>query len=130
MFNTRLIPFDASWIPGRFQTTRDIEPEGLSPKVQFGSDELANVDGREVYRLPLQYVDDSGIDTAVSVQVFAKPLTNIPALSLVHLTGTVRISAWDRDGRVRYTFTADGIAVDSMNVSPAASTLYTGGDDD
>lgn len=109
-------PVAADRFSGIFQATQKIDPTAMHPKQAYtpdgkpsGEDKL--VDGHRVYRIPAQYIDDSGIDNSVSLQVFTMPTAPIPALAQLVPTGTVRMVPWVRNGRIAWSLTADGIEV-------------------
>lgn len=88
----------------------------LTPKQGYTADgkpsgEAKLVEGHQVYRVPVQYIDDSGVDSSVSLQVFTLPTKLIPALAQLVPTGTVRMVPWVRNGRIAWSLTADGIEV-------------------
>lgn len=131
MFSLSSIPFSASVLPGCGLTTRAFDPATASPKTKYQTGEIATVDGQPVYRVPAQWVDDMGVDASVSIQSIHLPASPLPALSRIRLTGNVRVSAWDRDGRVHYTLTADGIEpLDAPSVSSADLAYTEGGETD
>ena len=120
MFSLNSFALSAADVAGLFQTTRAFDPARSQPKKAYGTDDVALVDGRPVYTMPVQFIDETGVDLNVNVQVFDKPPQSIPALSRVSLTGALRVSAWVRDGRVHYTLTADGVEVEQLDVTPIA----------
>lgn len=129
MFSLSSIPFSASALPGCGLTTRAFDPATASPKTKYQTGEIATVDGQPVYRVPAQWVDDMGVDASVTIQVIHLPASPLPALSYIRMVGNVRVSAWDRDGRVHYTLTADAIELmDAPSISSAVQT-YTEGSD-
>lgn len=130
MFSLSSFALSATDIDGLFQTTRAFDPARSQPKKTYGTDDVALVDGRPVYTMPVQFIDETGVDPNVNVQVFDKPAQSIPALSRVSLTGALRVSAWVRDGRVRYTLTADGVEVEQLDVTPIAPAHAVRGGDD
>lgn len=129
MFSLASFALSAADVAGLFQTTRAFDPARSQPKKTYGTDDVALVDGRPVYTMPVQFIDETGVDPNVNVQVFDKPAQPIPALSRVSLTGALRVSAWVRDGRVHYTLTADGVEVEQLDVTPVAPAHALRGDD-
>lgn len=129
MFSLNSFALSAADVAGLFQTTRAFDPARSQPKKTYGTDDVALVDGRPVYTMPVQFIDETGVDPNVNVQVFEKPAQSIPALSRVSLTGSLRVSAWVRDGRVHYTLTADGVEVEQLDVTPIAPAHALRGDD-
>lgn len=129
MFSLNSFALSAADVAGLFQTTRAFDPARSQPKKAYGTDDVALVDGRPVYTMPVQFIDETGVDPNVNVQVFDKPAQSIPALSRVSLTGALRVSAWVRDGRVHYTLTADGVEVEQLDVTPIAPAHALRGDD-
>ena len=129
MFSLASFTLSAADVAGLFQTTRAFDPARSQPKKAYGTDDVALVDGRPVYTMPVQFIDETGVDPNVNVQVFEKPAQSIPALSRVSLTGSLRVSAWVRDGRVHYTLTADGVEVEQLDVTPIAPAHALRGDD-
>lgn len=106
----------ADSVAGSFQTTRAFDPATARPKMDYTPDGRPSgtaklVDGREVYRIPSQYIDDSGVDANVSLSVFTKPTMPIPPLATLMLTGIVRVVPWVRNGRIAWSLTADGVEV-------------------
>ena len=129
MFSLNSFALSAADVAGLFQTTCAFDPARSQPKKAYGTDDVALVDGRPVYTMPVQFIDETGVDPNVNVQVFDKPAQSIPALSRVSLTGALRVSAWVRDGRVHYTLTADGVEVEQLDVTPIAPAHALRGDD-
>lgn len=109
-------PVAADRFAGILQATQKIDPATMHPKQGYTADgkpsgEAKLVEGHQVYRVPVQYIDDSGVDSSVSLQVFTLPTKLIPALAQLVPTGTVRMVPWVHNGRIAWSLTADGIEV-------------------
>lgn len=128
----------ATDIVGAFQTTRGIDPSTIRQKMQYDDQgHVTNlpklVDDRPVYQIPVQYIDEHGVDANVTLSVFNAPTTQIPPLSRIQLVGSVRTVPWVRNGRVAWSLTADSVRVmqlDTAPIAPAPSPFTTGEDDD
>ena len=112
---------DAADIPGAFQTTRGIDPANLRQKMEY--DAMGHVtttpklvDGRPVYQIPCQYLDEYGVDANVSLSVFNAPTALIPPLSHIQLVGSVHPVPWVRNGRIAWSITADSVKVMTMPI--------------
>lgn len=123
----------ADTLTGAFQLTRLFDPMTARPKPAYGDDGKPTgvaklVGGREVFSLPLLFFDDNGIDTNVSVSVFNKPPTSLAPMTLVRLTGDVRMVPWVRNGRIAWSLTADGVEV--VDTVPASLSGKVGKSND
>lgn len=117
MFSTARFAFSADNFPGRFQTTREFDPYRVNPVEEYGEDGRPTgrqklVDGNPVYRVPAQYVDDTGVDSSVSLRVLNRPTAVIPPLATIRLVGNVKLVPYVSRGRIAWSITADGVAVD------------------
>ncbi len=120
------LAMNADDIPGAFQTTRGVDPASIRQKMEY--DDAGHitttpklVDGRPVYQIPCQYIDEFGVDANVSLSVFNAPTSQIPPLSRIQLVGSVHPVPWVRNGRIAWSITADSVRVmriDTMPINP------------
>ncbi|MCF2562046.1 hypothetical protein I6E06_06195 [Bifidobacterium boum] len=117
------LTMDAADISGAFQTTRSINPANLRQKMEY--DAMGHVtttpkliDGRPVYQIPCQYLDEFGVDSNVSLSVFNAPTALIPPLSRIQLVGSVHLVPWVRNGRIAWSITADSVRVMRIDTMP------------
>ena len=117
------LSMDASDVSGDFQTTRGIDPATIRQKMAY--DDAGHVtttpklvDGRPVYQIPCQYIDEFGVDANVSLSVFNAPASPIPPLARIQLVGAVRPVPWVRNGRIAWSITADSVKVMRIGTMP------------
>lgn len=119
------LTMNAADIPGAFQTTRSIDPANLRQKMEYVGGHATNtpklVDGRPVYRIPCQYLDEYGVDENASLAVFNPPTTPIPPLARIQLVGAVRPVPWVSNGRLAWSITADSVRVLRIDTMPINS---------
>lgn len=117
------LTLDAADISGAFQTTRGIDPANLRQKMAYDDAGRVTttpklVDGRPVYQIPCQYLDEYGVDANVSLSVFNAPTALIPPLSHIQLVGSVHPVPWVRNGRIAWSITADSVKVMRIDTMP------------
>lgn len=134
MFRPSIV-LDADDLTGAFQTTRKIDSSTIRQKVQYDNQGRPTatpklVDGRPVYGVPVQYVDDDGVDASVHLAVMTPPVQEIPALSRIRPVGAVLVVPYmdERTHRMAWSLTADSVCVTQIDVAPIAAPL--GEDDD
>lgn len=126
MFSPTLI-LEPSDFPGGFQATRKITNDVLRQKMKFDAQgrvtaEPKLVDGRPVYSIPVQYIDDAGVDPSVHLSVFTPPAQEIPPLSQIIPTGSVLAVPYmdGRTHRMAWSLTAESVRVVQINAAPIA----------
>lgn len=131
------LTMSATDILGAFQTTRGIDPATIRQKMAYDDQGHVTtvpklVDNRPVYQIPVQYIDEHGVDANVSLSVFTAPTSPIPPLSRIQLVGSVRTVPWVRNGRIAWSLTADSVRVLQLDTAPIASapSAFATGDDD
>lgn len=114
---------NATDVSGAFQTTRGIDPESIRQKMEY--DAMGHVtttpklvDGRPVYQVPVQFIDEFGVDVNVSLSVFNPPTSPIPPLSRIQLVGSVHPVPWVKNGRIAWSITADSVRVLRIDTMP------------
>lgn len=117
------LTLDAADISGAFQTTRGIDPATIRQKMAYDDAGRVTttpklVDGRPVYQIPCQYLDEYGVDANVSLSVFNAPTALIPPLSHIQLVGSVHPVPWVRNGRIAWSITADSVKVMRIDTMP------------
>lgn len=103
---------DAADLDIELVTLETIDPAGLEPAKEFGTDQVKMIDGKASYALRGVAVKiDGRIDKSVSVKVINKPAAVIPELTKARLTGSVTITPYLADGsrRIGYSIIADGV---------------------
>ncbi|MBS6623264.1 MAG: hypothetical protein KH315_14115, partial [Faecalibacterium prausnitzii] len=122
------LAMNAADIPGAFQTTRGIDPATIRQKMTYDDQGHVTttpklVDGRPVFQIPCQYIDENGVDSNVSLAVFTAPISPVPPLSRIQLTGSVHVVPWVRNGRVAWSLTADSVRVMQLDTAPIMPSL-------
>lgn len=122
------LAMSAADIPGAFQTTRGIDPATIRQKMTYDDQGHVTttpklVDGRPVFQIPCQYIDENGVDSNVSLAVFTAPISPVPPLSRIQLTGSVHVVPWVRNGRVAWSLTADSVRVMQLDTAPIMPSL-------
>lgn len=122
------LAMNAADIPGAFQTTRGIDPATIRQKMTYDDQGHVTttpklVDGRPVFQIPCQYIDENGVDSNVSLAVFTAPISPVPPLSRIQLTGFVHVVPWVRNGRVAWSLTADSVRVMQLDTAPIMPSL-------
>ncbi|NEG90636.1 hypothetical protein [Bifidobacterium aerophilum] len=132
------LAMSAADIPGAFQTTRGIDPSTIRQKMEY--DDAGHptstpklVNGKPVFQIPSQYLDEYGVDANVTLSVFNAPTAPIPPLSRIQLVGSVHPVPWVKNGRIAWSITADAVRVmqlDTAPLAPAPVPSFTTGEDD
>lgn len=124
MFRPSIV-LDADEIDGAFQTTRKIDSSTIRQKMQYDDRGRPTatpklIDGRPVYGLSVQYVDDDGVDASVHLSVMTPPAQEIPSLSRIRPVGAVMVVPYmdERTHRMAWSLTADAVRVVRLDVSP------------
>ena len=129
------LTMDAEDIPGALQTTRKVTPDTIRQKMQYDDQGRVTslpklVQGRAVYTIPAQYIDDNGVDNAVHLAVFTPPTQDIPPLSHIVPTGSVIAVPYvdNRTHRMAWSLTAESIRVVQIDPAPVAP-IFKGDED-
>ena len=87
----------------------DINPATMQPATAYGTTDVASIDGKPFYRIFVYVKDNGHHDGNVSIKILHKPTKPIPELTKVHLTGSIVITPWVREGRQALSILADGV---------------------
>ncbi|NMM99374.1 hypothetical protein [Bifidobacterium olomucense] len=130
------LAMNATDIVGAFQTTRGIDPSTIRQKMEYDDAGRVTttpklVNGRPVFQIPCQFLDEYGVDNNVSLSVFTAPTTPIPPLSRIQLVGSIHPVPWVKNGRIAWSITADAVRVVQIDTAPFSSTpSFTAGEED